>query len=391
MTTTPTTSIEPSREGKAANYLPFLDGLRGVAILLVMLFHFTMRVDLEIRTSDFVFETFTGFYLGVDIFFVVSGYLITRILLRAELTGRAYRSFFMRRAIRIFPPYWLYLVACLAVLPAFREYSARSYINDHYIWFLTYTNNFLIMRDGWPSSHLSHLWSLAVEEQFYILWPILFVVPILRRNWLAVLLLGCLFAPLLRMWMVLTNTGGLGVYVLLPARMDPLILGGLIAFCEARGHLDKINGVLKYLSVPAGLFIFIFLVSLGFGKSYIPRFLDIGLKHSAAAVLTGAVLTSCLLGRTTLNRYLTNTLLLRLGKLSYGLYLWHFMVDNLLLDKQLHPAFFVKGGMPQEVYILAYLVIASLISYLLALVSWKFFEEPILRLKGYFQYKSAKT
>lgn len=356
-----------------------------------MLYHFTKGVAVDNEAMDGFVDIFTLFYLGVDVFFVVSGFLITRILIRAAATRKSINAFLMRRAIRIFPPYWFYLLACLTILPALGQYSARSYINDYWIWFLTYTNNILIALEGWPASYLSHLWSLAVEEQFYLIWPILFIVPILRRNWFIVLGLGVALPPVLRVLIIETNLSGYAGYVLLPTRMDPLALGAMIAFFEAKGMTRHIHRALKWLSLPSILVLALLMTGrIIEERSLVPLRINLGLRHLSAAILTGLVLTSCMMGRQRIQAMLSQWLLVKVGIVSYSLYLWHFFVNSVFDNEGLHPMHFMDLDVPLEWYVFVYILLASAISYLIAILSWKYFEEPVLRLKKYFRWEQAK-
>ena len=376
---------------KPLSYVPHLDGLRGIAILLVMAFHFTQGVTLQNPFTDAAVDMASGLFIGVDVFFVISGFLITRILLASNLTKRAYLVFTIRRVLRIFPPYWFYLIACLALLPALRQYSARNYLNDHWLWFFTYTNNFRIALEGWPASYLSHLWSLAIEEQFYLIWPLVLVLLAFMRSWLPFLVLAVLGPPLARFFLAETGANPLALYVLLPTRLDPLAIGALIAFCESRGVLRHCHKVMKLLVIPAGIFMLVYLAERSLsGVSVFSMPARIAGQHFATGLLSGVLITAGLTRAGVVQQLFSRTWIVKIGKVSYSLYLWHFAVNATFRNTDLHPQAFGKADLPVEVYLLVYLVLAGLISYLIAIVSWKYFEEPILRLKRYFPSPAAR-
>ncbi len=370
---------------KRLSYVPHLDGLRGIAILLVMAFHFTQGVRLQNPFTGAAVDMASGLFIGVDVFFVISGFLITRILLATNLTKRAYLVFTMRRVLRIFPPYWFYLIACLALLPALRQYSARDYLNDHWLWFFTYTNNIRIALEGWPASYLSHLWSLAIEEQFYLIWPIVLVLLAFFRSWLPFLVLAVLGPPLARFILAETGANPLALYVLLPTRLDPLAIGALIAFCESRGLMRHCHKAMKLLAIPAGIFMVVYLVERSLsGVSVFSMPARVAGQHFATGLLSGVLITAGITRAGVVKDLFTRTWIVKVGKVSYSLYLWHFAVNATFRNTDLHPQAFGRADLPVEVYLLVYLVLAGLISYLIAIVSWKYFEEPVLRLKRFF-------
>jgi peptidoglycan/LPS O-acetylase OafA/YrhL len=166
---------EPSRT-------PELDGLRAFAVLAVIVEH-----AFGIRWAQTRFETWSPGNVGVRLFFVLSGFLITGILLSgrrdAEDTGASKRSvwtaFYLRRSLRIFPlAYAAIALACIAGAPTIRQ---------HLGWYVTYTENFLFARQYSFEPPLSHFWSLAVEEQFYLIWPV--VMLLVPETWLLPLIL----------------------------------------------------------------------------------------------------------------------------------------------------------------------------------------------------------
>src|SRR5579884_1024639 len=216
--------------------LPGLDALRGVAILVVMLHHSVQIVPLP-RLQNVA----AAGWLGVDLFFVLSGFLITGILLDARDDRRYFRNFYMRRVLRIFPLYYGVLAANLLLVLTLPH--LHRFLHLH-AWLWTYTTNIKIaIANEYPFAigrmRLDHFWTLAVEEHFYLLWPLL--VWALNRRALAVVCCLILVAsPLLR-WAISTPGHMVAPYVLTPCRMDSLAAGALGAILARRVGMARLR------------------------------------------------------------------------------------------------------------------------------------------------------
>ncbi len=212
------------------NYFLSLDGLRGFAFLGIIaahVFELWDGVDIpwQLKVPNLLVRLA---WAGIDGFFVLSGFLITGILLRARAKPHALKVFYFRRTLRIFPPYYV-LLAVLFTWLAWQAGDWRQAFEPARLSYWVYMHNFFIGSQGWDSFRsLSHLWSLAVEEQFYLLWPFLvLMLPNGRLRWVLVGFL--LFAPLLRLAMVLQDSSYVPIYVLLFTRLDALAGGALMA------------------------------------------------------------------------------------------------------------------------------------------------------------------
>ena len=202
--------MAPTRVG---NRLPALDGLRGIAVLLVLAFHcryfFPPWMEKSARPTLDVLG-----WSGVDLFFVLSGYLITGILLDTKDSSSYFRTFYARRSLRIFPLYFSFVAAVL-LLAQWRV---------HGFWYLTYLSNWQ-PGHGVNDGYLSHLWSLAIEEQFYLIWPaVVWFVPPGRLKWICIAL--AVTAAGLRPF---AGSQDQAAYRLTPCRMDSLALGAFVA------------------------------------------------------------------------------------------------------------------------------------------------------------------
>src|SRR5882757_6155467 len=214
-------------------HLPALDGVRGLAVLMVLVFHFvgntlpTTGVERAI-----VGVTNYGSY-GVELFFVLSGFLITGILYDAHNKPHYFRNFYMRRLLRIFPLYYgvLALVFFVAPLISLLRGPALDYLVDRQAWAWLYAVNIYIAKDGdWSFSYLEHFWSLAIEEHFYLFWPlVIFLLARRPRALIAVSLATALGAMLARLIGSLVGVSWWTTYVLTPFRLDGLALGALLA------------------------------------------------------------------------------------------------------------------------------------------------------------------
>jgi peptidoglycan/LPS O-acetylase OafA/YrhL len=157
----------------SGKHCPELDGLRGIAILLVTLYRCTKEIDPSLSTGFAWIRRVNEFgERGVDLFFVLSGFLITGILLKTKSRPHYFRNFIVRRALRIFPLYYLSLAIFLFVIPS--VIATQSFelprSNQFYLW--TYTSNvYMSWTNAWSFGPLDHFWSLAVEEHFYLIWP----------------------------------------------------------------------------------------------------------------------------------------------------------------------------------------------------------------------------
>ena len=208
------------KEEGPSGYMPQLDSLRAIAVILVLISHWFSDKHFLNRYTG------TGI-LGVTLFFVLSGFLITRILLRSKITienggseKRAFATFYIRRSLRIFPVYYLLLFVLLVF--------NMAEIRETFWWHFFYGSNFFFWLKGEFGGHLSHLWSLSVEEQFYLFWPtVIFFIP--KKYIPHALFIGAISAILFRYFITKPEENVLG-RILMPGSLDSFCFGGLFAY-----------------------------------------------------------------------------------------------------------------------------------------------------------------
>ena len=367
-------------------HVPALDGLRGIAILLVMLYHQTVQV------GPTPVDRFVGFWLlsgwsGVDLFFVLSGFLITGILYDSKHAEGYFRNFYARRVLRIFPLYYAIVVFSLLILPHIPHWKLDSLarINGDELWYWTYLSNFSIAaHDAFRHGILDVSWSLAIEEQFYLTWPLL--VLFLERQTL-LRLCGVVFgvAFVWRCAALLLGVPPLAVSVLTPSRLDPLATGAVIALLarSTSGLARVARWTPLTLVLSAAVVLSIALWDGGFGPYSTPM---VTIGYTALAVLFGSTLVLTLTAAHASWHVwlLEQTPLVTLGKYSYALYLFHLPIRAVLRDKLYGPDQFpVVLGSTLPGQVLFYLA-ASLAALGAAWLSWRLFESHFLALKRYF-------
>src|SRR5260221_4024268 len=226
--------------------IPALDGLRGVAILMVLLNHFVPnRNYAPSHVMTWLSNAARSGWAGVDLFFVLSGFLITGILIEAKASPHYFRNFYMRRVLRIFPLYYGALVLVLVTLPPLHVFNWSSFATvwQNQLWNWSYcTNVGMWHTDGLgfscPQVNLGHFWTLAIEEHFYLVWPaIVFLLPLRGLRWIC--LLAVLVAPAARTLAVVRFDASHLFFFLTPCRADSLILGALLPAMAKDGTLER--------------------------------------------------------------------------------------------------------------------------------------------------------
>jgi len=349
-----------------------LDGLRGLAILMVILFHFT--------------KTFIPFFrlgwAGVDLFFVLSGFLITGILIDTRNKSSYFKNFISRRALRIFPLYYfaifiLFSLVWFSKKDYIQTYLGGSYFLENWIWYVGYSLNWLIIKESsWlPVEMFNHFWSLAIEEQFYFVWP-MFV-------WLAgikSLVRICIFliigSLILRIY-IIYNSGVASIvpYVNTFCRLDALAMGALIA-----SQVRNQNGLAMIRKYSLQVFIFSSLALLALVlfihsmSNLHPLMITLG--FSLNVLLFGSLLVLTMCGYPIVKSLMENTIMVFFGKYSYSLYIFHVPVYYLLSRNILH-------GDSMLINILLALT-SFIISILISLLTMKTIEMPFLKLKHFF-------
>lgn len=235
------------------SHIPPLDGLRGIAILLVLIYHCLEFVPFS-GIDQFLMRFVRMGWCGVDLFFVLSGFLITRILIETQSETQYYKAFYARRFLRIFPIYYFFLAIAFVLIAdnfIFFRQDRFAPVASKQIWFWFYGQNFFFAKEGWPpvNSYFNHLWSLAVEQQFYLLWPFIVKVNIER---LEKICFGIIALALgLRILFFLFNIPWVASFVLFFTRIDALCMGALAAIFINRNNVlqrmprqNYINGLL---------------------------------------------------------------------------------------------------------------------------------------------------
>jgi peptidoglycan/LPS O-acetylase OafA/YrhL len=384
-----------------AVHVPALDGVRGLAVLLVMQVHFwglpfllfgqqpTLAVDKEL-----IKLAHTG-WISFELFFVLSGFLITGILLDSKNGPGYFRNFYVRRLLRIFPLYYGFLAFVLLALPhlPWNEMGSVTELRQTQGWYWSYSSNIAAgissLDTHLPIVH-AHLWSLAVEEQFYMIWPA-FVLLLSRRRLFYACLALMVFAPLFRLLLVSDLASGWAninaAQVLMPARIDELALGGLIALV-ARGYGDlrayaRWAPHLMAVSI-LGLVVLYFTRGASYGID--PWIQTVG--YVAASGLAASILVMLITapaGAFSL-RIFTTPLLQLFGRWAYGLYVFQLLVAfTLAYQFQVHHLARLSHGSQIPVSF-AFSIIATLATLALAGLSWTLFESRVLKLKKYVPY-----
>ena len=358
-------------------YIKQLDSLRAIAVFLVVIWHWIPR-------NSFIEQLHTGSF-GVNIFFVISGFLITRILVfncrdAGDSMGskvKILKHFYARRMLRIFPIY--YLTVLLAII--LNQQFGLSVTKNEILSNLTYTTNFYIyFTQSWPSSSL-HFWSLAVEEQFYLVWPLL-ILFWSKKYLIPVCYISILTGLISQLLLTNAEFGHLPTI----ACFDCFGAGGLLALVTVHNSrfLQKAYRLLSLLSVFA-------LIALAFSWQFHFYFSCTRFFHT---IISCWIIAHVLVYQNKKSPFfwiLNNRLLIGIGKISYGVYLYHILYVYIasylwynyvfdyyqpFIDKRYEPWIFLAV----HFWVLCFI----------AWVSWRFIEKPILSLKHKFKYRVAR-
>ena len=360
-----------------------LDGIRGLAILAVMAHHSFWFIRSTAAPQLFVKWILSLGWAGVDLFFVLSGFLITGILLDTRLAENYFQSFYARRALRIFPLYALFLVIGLTVFPLVVARDWLPVPADRWLYWCYLTNWLALWKGPWRHSVLAHLWSLAIEEQFYFCWPLL--TWLLRpRALLPTLVAGeiCVIAG--RIWWVLAHGPSQAVALGTLTRMDGLLFGAVCAVLIRRYTLSPQFIRFAPWVASIGLYLYAALALKFPGSKLFDQTAGIPLLAACfALIILYAVSTD---GQPILPQHLLGWRpLTNVGKYAYGIYVYH--VPILYFEDRLIARFIPPDIRAQTWFGCAAIATLFLASYQIAKFSYTRFERHFLNWKDRFQVR----
>ncbi len=351
-----------------------LDGVRGLAILLVTFYRFSKDTQLIGELPGGLGLLFSFGIYGVDLFFVLSGFLITSVLIKTRDDERYFSRFFIRRSFRIFPLYFGSLLLFLVVLPRIFEWGRIFEPARHQSWNLwTYTSNLKMSLEGeWTFGCLDHFWSLAVEEHFYLVWP--FVVWYFGRHLIRLTIIGLLLAASSRVIFCAWSDNQVAPEAFTLFRCDGLLLGALVALTA-----DRVTPVLSRLQrwcLPLGLAGILIALAACILEKRLLTIPQIGITLAWAALLLLIVRRP----EWPVRRFFGNRVLTSLGKYSYAIYIFQSPLIPMARPAWEASAAKVAAHYPLTCDVL-YLIFMSALSYSLAVVSWYVLEKPMLQLR----------
>jgi peptidoglycan/LPS O-acetylase OafA/YrhL len=354
------TKLEVKHPGHG--WIPALDGVRGLAILMVMLFHYNPELNRNNPLEHLAGSVFGFGWSGVDLFFVLSGFLITGILLDSRPAENYFSSFYARRVLRIFPAYYLSLGLFFLILPRIDPGLLGLLPSAHDRWmYWFYAQNWVGIFRFPGQMLLTPYWSLAVEEQFYLIWPLV-VARFAGRKLLAVTAAACGFAVLLRFGCMMAGVHAAAIYANTLTRMDSLLIGAACAIAVRDPRLRQQLGRYARWSWLAPLVPF-FGLRLISSRSLPTQTTGLqGIGFTLVAVsYAGLLLTAVLGGNPGVQRFLRSRPLRALGKYSYAAYIWHFpsmYFVKVAIRNRIHP-----GGPMRILLMVTATMVVSVISY----------------------------
>ena len=370
---------------KEFEHIPSLDGVRGLSLLLVIGFHlqlFGMLAALPLQLQLIASIS----WVSVDMFFVLSGFLITSILLRTRESPHYFKNFYVRRILRILPLYYLALFIIFVICPNFSIGSTSDFskIYDNKFWFLFYIQNiYIATRHEFFAFGINDLWTLAIEEQFYIVWPLF--IYFIQKKWLKATAITIITMVLLmRIVLVCNDVNWSFNYYFTLCRIDSICFGALGAILlhenYTKQQLTTIVRILTIISITGLGIIFYkqegFLISQNYTSSIGFTFID---------ALFFVLIIKLASGKMSILKKMFEFPFLRfIGKISYCMYIIH---NPLIQFSKLYIIpitktndFFYRSLTGNIVFVIIYLCIIISIS----LISWHLFEKWFLKLKRYF-------
>jgi peptidoglycan/LPS O-acetylase OafA/YrhL len=377
---------------ESARRIPQLDGIRGTAILLVVIWHFVvapiMQAPHESVIARVVAHTGLLTWSGVDRFFVLSGFLIGGILIDAKESLNYFKIFYIRRAARILPIYLLVVVAyllCWSVATT-QKNDLRWIVGRPMPWYVyfTFTQNFWLTHHAWDSVFLTVSWSLAVEEQFYLLLPT--IVRLLPRRWLLRAAVAVALGSAVTRTLLYIHYGpswGAAAYTLLFSRADALMFGVICAVL-LRDRKWKELLIKNFWAIKAFFLLFALVVTVftykGWGMETRPM---CTLGFTCVALLYASVLMiSVVAPESILSRAFRARWLMRLGTIAYGLYLFHVIALNAAFHLLLHRSPSMTNWFDVGTAFCAFVAAVGL-----AELSWRYFESKLVGLGHRYSYE----
>lgn len=357
-------------------YLKQLDSVRAIAVTFVIISHWIPQSYLINKPPNGA--------IGVNIFFVLSGYLISKILFdhrnEAERLlvpkDRVIKNFYIRRSLRIFPIYYLTVFTLLI----FHQHTGTN-IKAAFLYFLTYTSNFYFFKIQYWDGMISHLWTLAVEEQFYLIWPWLMLF-VNKRYLLHVIIAFILIGVISQYLLMDVNMG----VILTFTCFDAFGLGALLAWMLTY-ESTWIKKFYRILSVLAIISVILFFYGLATAIVLVPVRTIISF---IALWLIAYIVLNQQNDKLKINALLDNRVLIFLGKISYGIYLYHHIIPTALnlkfINKYFNPL--LPDFLYKHHWLKLFVVENAILLIVISWLSYELIEKKFLNLKKYFEYEN---
>ena len=388
----PERSSAGASEPSALDHIPALDGVRGLAILLVLMFHLNLLEKSGIETLDA--RVFSGVanlaWCGVNLFFVLSGFLITRILFRAKGQTTYFRNFYLRRVVRIFPLYYGVLFLTLILIPSLpsslvpaEKLQRFTETQGNTLWFWLYLSNFSVASAGaWGHGILDVAWSLSIEEQFYLVWPAI-VRFTNRRELMRLCVLVMALAFGIRVAMTLSGVNPISIYVLTPSQLDVLGAGAFVALAaEGPGGIRALMPwAVRLWKITAGVLLVSFCWRGSSNMDPVTQTVGFSLVAIHFASWLAVVLGSP--EQRLLVRFFSSPVMRMFGRYSYAMYLFHMPIRGILRDTVYGPDRFLTlfgSRIPGQ---LIFYGLATVVTLVAAYASWQIYEKHFLKLKRF--------
>jgi peptidoglycan/LPS O-acetylase OafA/YrhL len=372
-------------------HVPALDGIRGLAILLVLIDHLMAS---NARTGSRLFDTLseirTSSYCGVNLFFALSGFLITGILFDSLDLPRYFTRFYARRALRIFPLYYGVILGLLILTGSLHfAWSGWQY------YFLTYTQNLAVWRDSTTLKlgffNINHFWSLQVEEQFYLIWPLIIYKLRQPEKIVRISLIGCAIIFAIRVFLVAMRAhpafhNKYLTYSPTFSCADNILFGCcLCALLRTRWRETTLRAAPWVLAASAGTLAITAIENSGLDWSnnwFVPTF-----GFTLIAISCSAAIAMAQRPASKTQRFFSNDILRFLGKYSYGIYIFHYSLHG-ALTRPIR-LFLNDHGHSKALSVIVTAAVVGILSVLVAMLSYHLFEIHFLRLKMFFRYDEA--